>query len=210
MALLSLHKIDMGFADKTEILHALSLDIAEGQRLAIVGGNGSGKSTLLRIIAGLMKPTFGTVTYHGRSQPALLFQNPRQQLICANVREEIRYSLQIQGHDYVAADTRTDELLAEFNLEAIQNNPPAELSGGQQQKVALAALLTRTPDLLLLDEPEAFLDGHSRAEFRDFFARSVNSVATVWTCCRMSEVPSGFDTSLLVDGRLHEIAIAHG
>lgn len=205
MALLRLHNISACFSDGAEILRDLNLEVGASERIAIVGGNGSGKSTMLRIAAGLMKPISGNVEYNGKSQPAFLFQNPRQQLVCASVREEIRYSLQLQGLGFTTADLHANELMAGFGLSLLEHNSPAELSGGQQQKVALAALLTRMPDLLLLDEPEAFLDGRSRNEFREFFNRNVTNSAVMWTCCRLSEVPEGFNTFALIDGSLSRV-----
>ncbi|MBK6766086.1 MAG: ATP-binding cassette domain-containing protein [bacterium] len=138
-----------------------------------------------------MRPERGDLSYSGDAQPALLLQNPRQQLICSSAHEEIVYSLQLQGCPAESLESRASELLRSFNFEGISGAAPDSLSGGQQQRLALAALLTRDPQLLLLDEPESYLDGRSRTEFRAFFARTIRSCAVIWTCCRRSEVPEG-------------------
>ncbi|MCL4304701.1 energy-coupling factor ABC transporter ATP-binding protein [bacterium] len=202
MNVLSLRDVSAGYNATGDTLKACSLDVALGQRIAIIGENGSGKSTLLRVAAGLLKPTAGTATYHGTRNPAFLLQNPRQQLICSTVREEIEFTLRMQGNSSEAVKLTTESLLKSFFLNEIAESSPQSLSGGQQQRVALAALLTRESELLLLDEPEAFLDGVSRREFRQFFAAHVRSSAVLWSCCRESEVPPGFEVRILRDGAL--------
>ncbi len=202
MIVLSLQDVSAGYNAGANTLQACSLDVARGQRIAVVGDNGSGKSTLLRVAAGLLKPTTGAATYYGTKNPAFLLQNPRQQLICSTVREEIEFSLRMQGNSSKAVKSTTESLLLSFSLREIAESGPQSLSGGQQQRVALAALLTREPELLLLDEPEAFLDGVSRREFRQFFATHVRSSAVLWTCCRESEVPPGFEVRFLRSGTL--------
>lgn len=201
MALLELRGVSASYGGNA-VLRDIDLSLSLGERIAVVGGNGSGKSTLLKVIGGLVKPERGSLNYLGKAQPAFLFQNPRQQLICDSVQQEIRYSLQLQGQPNAELDVRVADLLRDFSLEEIASLPPDALSGGQQQRVALAALLTREPELVLLDEPESFLDGRLRVEFRNFFERAFHNCGVIWTCCRNSEIPDGFTAFTLFDGKL--------
>ncbi|MCB9357033.1 MAG: ABC transporter ATP-binding protein [Calditrichaeota bacterium] len=184
------------------MLRDCTLTLKVGERLAIVGDNGSGKSTLLKVAAGLLKPLAGQVRFAYTEAPALLLQNPRQQLITNSVQEEIIFTLRARGLDSGEVGSACDTLLHRFGLEELRIRKPLTLSGGQQQRLALAALLAREPELVLLDEPESFLDGKSRAEFREFFFQHVSSASVLWTCCRDTEVPPGFRALRLENGSL--------
>lgn len=207
MSLLEIENVHFGYQGHPSILRGASLTLAPGEQIAIVGGNGEGKSTLLKIAAQLLKPTHGYVSYTGRSNPALLLQNPIQQLLCASAREEIEYTLRLNGCTDSDIAHRTNEQLERFGLLSTANLDPKALSGGQQQKLALAALLCREFDLLLLDEPDAFLDGASRREFRRFFFNKVRAAA-IWIVCRNSELPIGLPAYRLMNGTLAPIEMA--
>ncbi len=201
MALLVLDDVYAAYPNAPEILRGLSLTLEHGEQIAIVGRNGEGKSTLLKVAAGLLSPTRGKVTYFGSANPALLLQNPRQQLVCATVREEIEYTLRLNGHSDADMSHLANDRMRRFDLMNLTEQHPLRLSGGQQQKVALAALMCREPQLLLLDEPDAFLDGAARREFREFFFTNVRA-ATIWIVSRESELPSGMRALRLADGLL--------
>jgi len=133
------------------ILRDVSLSIAPGENVALMGRNGAGKSTLLRHAGGLMQPTRGRITTAGRI--ALLLQNPTDYLIHERVEEE--------------ASTRA---LARVGLDDpdLRRRHPRELSGGEKQRLALAIVLgddaTDTPAALLLDEPTRGMDRHLKDE----------------------------------------------
>jgi len=201
MAILVLEDVSAAYPNSPEILSGISLALERGEQIAIVGRNGEGKTTLLKVAAGLLAPMRGTVRHFTSSNPAILFQNPLQQLICSTVREEIEYTLRLNGHDDASLSRVTHDRLQQFDLEHVSEQHPLKLSGGQQQKVALAALLCREPELLLLDEPDAYLDGASRREFRRFFSANVRA-ATIWIVCRESELPEGMQAFRLADGVL--------
>lgn len=205
MALLALKDVFAAYPNSPEVLKGVSLTLEKGEQVAIVGRNGEGKTTLLKVAAGLLSPIKGTVSYEGKSNPAILLQNPRQQLVCSSVREEIVYTLRLNGFDHETATCKANELLAQFDLTPLAEQPPLKLSGGQQQKLALAALLSRNPELLLLDEPDAFLDGSSRHEFRSFFFDKVQA-ATIWIVSRKSEIPDRMRAYRLADGLLFELS----
>jgi len=206
--LLELRNVVAGYESAAPTLKGASLTLSRGQRIAILGRNACGKSTLLRVASGLMRPLSGEMIYNGTTAPAFLLQNPREQLICATVTEEIDLALRMNR---VAADqleNRKRDLLVRFGLQDMSEVAPSELSGGQQQRLALAALFCRELELLLLDEPDAFLDGRSRREFRDYVGALPKEIAVLWTVCRRSEIPGGFESLELREGTLHRPAVA--
>lgn len=203
--LLELDSVYVGYSGGRDVLSGASLLLKHGERLVICGDNASGKSTLLRVAAGLLKPRAGTVRYAGASSPAFLFQNPREQLICTTVLEEIEFALRLCGEPTEKLSERAAELLERFELDTFAARAPQALSGGQMQRLALAALFCRAPELLLLDEPDVFLDGRSRRDFRSFVERLDKNVAVLWMISRQSEFPEQGRRMRLRDGRLAEL-----
>ena len=146
-------------------LAVAALDVAPGERVALVGPNGSGKTTLLSVLAGCVDYT-GDVTVGGeapkgrtlrnvRRRLGVLFENPDDQFLFPTVREDVGYALRGLPHEEM--ERRVDTLLAALGLPTA-NRPIAALSRGQRQRVALAGVLAAEPGLLLLDEPTAALD----------------------------------------------------
>ncbi len=199
MPLLSLDHVSAGYGEAGSVLLDVSLQLERGEQVAVIGGNGEGKTTLLKVAAGLLKPRRGTCVYTGESNPAFIYQVPSQQLICASAREEVEFTLRINGVDESLVESRAEELLSEFQLTAFASRSPRTLSGGQQQRLTLAATLCRSPELLLLDEPDAFLDCASRREFRSFFSQHVRA-AVIWVVCRESELPQDMRVYRLKNG----------
>ena len=163
------------------VLADLSLDVAAGETLALLGPSGSGKSTLLRVIAGLQQPTRGRVLINGRDVTAvrahrrgvgLVFQDavlfPHR-----DVGRNVAFGL--AGLDKAVADRRGEALLALVGLTGFARRAVGTLSGGESQRVALARALAPAPRVLLLDEPLGSLDGPLRDrlqdDLRDLFAR---------------------------------------
>ncbi len=151
-------------------LDALSLDVARGEFVALLGGSGSGKSTLLRLVAGFDRPDAGRIRLDGADITALppqardvamMFQSyalfPHM-----DVAANIGYGLRRARLAAPTIAARVAELVALLRLEGLERRRPAQLSGGQQQRVALARALARRPALVLLDEPLAALDASLR------------------------------------------------
>jgi len=171
-----LEALDLSFRwpeSEAWVLRNLSLRIAEGEKVVLLGANGCGKSTLLRLLNGLLFAESGEVRWHGRRlereafrerefardfrrRNTLLFQHPEAMLFNPTVREEIAYGPRQLGLD--DTDARVERWAAELKLSGQLHLPPFALSGGQKQKLALACLLVLDPALLLLDEPSAALD----------------------------------------------------
>lgn len=139
-----------------EVLKKLNLRIAAGEMLAILGGNGAGKSTLLQVMAGLLKPRRGSVRVNSKIKRGYLAQNPLLYFSHDTVEEELDAAAAYAGLPQPRREI--EHLLKLLELDEVKNRHPHDISGGQQQKAALAIVLLQQPDLLLLDEPTKGLD----------------------------------------------------
>lgn len=156
-------------------LTAVSLRVADGELAVLVGPSAGGKTTLLRLIAGLEDPTTGTIRIGGRvvnavppalRDVALVFQRPAL-YPHLNVRQNLEFGLRLAGGCAESeVRRRGDELASLLGLADVLHRRPSELSGGQQQRVAVGRALVRRPQVILLDEPFASLDGPLRGELR--------------------------------------------
>ena len=161
------------------ILDQVGLDVAHGDSLAIVGASGSGKTTLLGLLAGLDRPTSGSITLAGeqlerldeeararlrRRRVGFVFQSFHL-LPALNAEENVMLPLELDGHD--DARERATDALARVGLDARRHHYPAQLSGGEQQRVALARAFVHGPDILFADEPTGNLDQRTGASVGD-------------------------------------------
>jgi tungstate transport system ATP-binding protein len=148
-------------AGATVILDRLSLMIAPGAPTLIVGPNGAGKTSLLRLCMGLTVPSSGRITWGGQAdgkpvRRAILFQRPV--MLRRTVAANVAYALAQAGLPRHARAARIAALLQRVGLGDLARRPARKLSGGEQQRLALARALARDPEILLLDEPTANLD----------------------------------------------------
>lgn len=166
---LRLSAVSVRLAD-TDVLHDVDLAL-DARTVAIVGDNGSGKSTLARLIGGLLRPTAGRVEVLGldavtdaaalRRRVAVVFSNPDAQIVMPTVAEDVAFSLRADRLPRAERDTRVAAALERFALADLADRPAYELSGGQKQLLALCGAFVRAPDLVVADEPTAFLDGRN-------------------------------------------------
>lgn len=164
-------------ADDQFALQSVTLSIAKGEFVALLGANGSGKSTLARMLNGLLQPTRGSVTVDGlaASDPAqrnrilrqvqMIFQNPENQAVGLTPAEDVAFGLVNIGWPRAQLAARVDWALDLVGLSARRNIPVSALSGGEQQKLAAAACLALEPEWLVLDEATAMLDPAARRHF---------------------------------------------
>lgn len=144
------------------LLSGVHLTVRAGEVVALLGPNGSGKSTLLNVLAGLVPPLGGTVL---GPRPALVFQNPEQQFLAHTVRAEVAHAVAPE------AESRVDAALRDHGLSHLSDQNPFRLSGGEQRRLSLAAMLVHEPAVLLLDEPTSSLDRRHTARTAETLRR---------------------------------------
>ncbi|MBQ6933384.1 MAG: ATP-binding cassette domain-containing protein [Clostridia bacterium] len=150
--------------DEPDVVRGLTLEVKKGEFLAVLGGNGTGKSTSLKLLAGLNKPQRGKLEING--YVGVLPQNPQTLFVKKTVREDLYEILDDRKLSQAEQDKMVAYAVKLCRLEALLDRHPYDLSGGEQQRAALAKVLILNPDILLLDEPTKGLD----AEFKGIFA----------------------------------------
>ena len=156
----------------TRAVDGVSLTVADGERLAVLGPSGSGKSTLLRAIAGLEPLAAGHVRWDGNELTRTPVHERRFGLMFQDyvlfphldVSRNVAFALEVRGDDRRATRERVNEVLALVRMQGYEHRLPAQLSGGEQQRVALARTLAPGPRLLMLDEPLGALDRSLRRD----------------------------------------------
>jgi tungstate transport system ATP-binding protein len=173
-----LDRIQMRYADRL-VLDIPSLQIKEGETLAVVGPSGSGKSTLLRLLDYLEPPSQGQIKFFGTApEPArqvavrrrigVLFQRP--EMLAGSLRQNIRFGQSVRG---AVDEQRIGQVLAQVHLDSLAEAAASTLSGGEIQRAALARVLVYEPEVLLLDEPTANLDPANVKMFETIFQEAV-------------------------------------
>jgi len=161
---------------ETAVLRDVTLAIT-GRTTAVIGENGSGKSTLIRILGGLTSASTGTVRVLGldpardirglRRRVAVVFSNPDAQIVMPTVEEDVAFSLRPDRLPPAERDRRVAQALTRFGLAGIARRPSHELSGGQKQLLALCGAFVREPELVIADEPTAYLDARNARQVAD-------------------------------------------
>jgi tungstate transport system ATP-binding protein len=195
------------------ILDCITLQIESGAPTVLIGPNGSGKTTLLRTAMGLLAPTLGRITWGGveKSPPsrrAFVFQRPA--MLRRTAADNLRYALRVARVPHAHHDARIKELLALVGLESLGQRPARRLSGGEQQRLALARALARDPAVLFLDEPTASLDPASTKAIEDVIgAIAASGIKIVMSTHDLAEARRlAGDIVLLHRGRMIERADA--
>ena len=167
---------DEDTGEKNRVLDNVSLNVKEGEFLAVLGHNGSGKSTLAKHFNAILLPTEGNVFVDGidtsdesrlfdiRRRVGMVFQNPDNQMVATIVEEDVAFAPENLGVSREEIRERVDNALETVGMTAFKRHAPHMLSGGQKQRVAIAGVLAMQPEILVMDEPTAMLDPNGRAE----------------------------------------------
>jgi lipoprotein-releasing system ATP-binding protein len=209
-----------GDGGTVEVLNGVSLDVRRGEMIAVVGASGAGKSTLLHILGALDRPSAGDVTLDGQSLSALRdeelsrLRNNKVGFVFQfhhllrefSALENVMMPLRISGWDMPRARTRAQEMLARVGLSARSTHRPSEMSGGEQQRTAVARALVIDPVVVLADEPSGNLDHANAERLHEQFAQLVRdlNIAMVVVTHNRSLAARADRALLLEDGKLQE------
>lgn len=161
--------------DTREALSDVSLDVYEGEWLAIIGHNGSGKSTLAKMMNGLLEASSGEIyidgqllteetVYEARRKVGMVFQNPDNQFVGTTVEDDIAFGLENIGMPREEMVQKINDSLEMVRMSPFKEKEPARLSGGQKQRVAIAGMIALAPKVVILDEATSMLDPQGRFE----------------------------------------------
>ena len=222
----SLQKVRFSYdGGKTWILDGINLEIAYGQRIAIIGKNGSGKSTLSKIIAGLSSPDSGIVTLCGikvfeannvdskayqkaRESIGALFQSPEDQIVTTVVEDDVAFGLENLCASKEFMKQNISNALRAVNMENHRFSDPSNMSGGQQQRVAIASSIATKSKLLVLDEPTSMLDSCAKEDVNKLFDKLQTSGTTiVQVTHKISECKNADRILMLENGKLRDVSL---
>ena len=215
MGVLALDDLAVAYGGET-VIRGLTLEVAEGELVSLLGPSGAGKTTILKAVAGLLAPVRGDVRIDGRSVRGLppekrgavmVFQKPLL-FPFMNVAQNIGFGLRMQGVPTAEARGRIGGILELTRLAGLEGRKVHEISGGQQQRVALARALVLKPAVLLLDEPLSSLDANLRQQMRDLIRdlQAATRVTTLFVTHDQSEaLMISHRVGLLLGGRLRQL-----
>ena len=197
-----------------QALHDVSMTLAPGEFLAVLGRNGSGKSTLAKLLNALYLPTEGRVTvcdmdtadeslvWKIRQCVGMVFQNPDNQIVATMVEEDVAFGPENMGVPTDEIRRRVYEALRAVNMENYAASAPHMLSGGQKQRVAVAGALAMKPKVLVLDEATAMLDPAGRRDVFDTVRRlnREEGISVVWITHFMEEAAKADRVLAMQDG----------
>jgi multiple sugar transport system ATP-binding protein len=210
MSFLVLERLQKTYADGTIAVRGIELAIEEGEFVVLLGPSGCGKTTTLRMIAGLEVATSGSIRMGGKDVTAL---SPSQRDVGMvfqfyalyphlTVRDNIGFPLRAAGVPAVEVRRRVDAVATQMSLNALLGRYPRQLSGGDQQKVALARAIVRRPAVYLMDEPLGTLDADQRLEMRELIRAEqlASKVTTIYVTHDQEEAMSLADRVVVMDG----------
>lgn len=166
------------YADGTQSLKDISFGVANGEKLALIGGNGAGKSTLLLHLNGYLAAQRGEVRIHGmpvtrataaqaRRAVGMVFQDPDDQLFMPTVAEDVAFGPTNAGLPPAQVEELVASALERVGMTRVRERPPYRLSAGEKRAVAIATVLAMAPDILVMDEPSSHLDPRARRRLID-------------------------------------------
>jgi tungstate transport system ATP-binding protein len=204
---LVLDQVSFAVNGKT-IIDRVSVEITEGPRTVILGPNGAGKSVLMRLCHGLFAPSSGSIAWRGearsRGRQAMVFQRPV--MLRRSALANIVYGLKLAGVSPRERELRARDVLEAVGLEKVAERPARVLSGGEQQRLALARAWALGPEVLFLDEPTANLDPGSAREIESLIGQvRASGTKIIMTTHNLGQAKRlGDEILFLTDGRLVE------
>lgn len=169
--IIRMEALSFSYEEERKALDGISVSLHRGEKIAVLGNNGAGKSTFFLCCNGVLKPTRGRLSLHGKPVSdkkadrialgrtvGLVFQDPDVQLLAPTVQAEISFGPMNLRLPVEEVRRRVNEAIETLDLEPLRHRPPHQLSGGEKKRVTLADILAMEPELLLLDEPAASLD----------------------------------------------------
>ena len=203
-------------------LNHISLNIEDGETVALMGSNGCGKSTLLKLINGIISPDSGQykfdnqeITHKKLQDPkfgklfhqkiGFVFQNSDTQLFCSVVYDEIAFGPRQMGMNEIDVDKRVNDCLTLLNIQDLRNRTPYHLSGGEKRKVAIACVLSLNPDVLVLDEPMNGLDPRTQRWLVEFLVQLSKAGKTLITSTHNLELVSEISNRAILFDETHKI-----
>ena len=175
-AIITAENITFRYSERKDIIKNLSLEIEEGDYVALLGHNGRGKSTFAKHLNAILTPSEGKVTVAGldtsddnnlaqiRRTVGMVFQNPDNQIIATVVEEDVAFALENLGVEQSEMIRRVDEALDTVGMLKFKKHSTTQLSGGQKQRIAIAGVIAMNPRIIVLDEPTAMLDPQGRED----------------------------------------------
>jgi len=213
--MLELIRVCFGYGDHKGgpfLLTDLSLKVERGGYLAILGRNAAGKTTLAKLIKGVLSPSSGEILIdgqpsrpgEGRSDVGLIFSNPEDQLLFPTVEEEMAFGLECMGVEREQMRGRIRKYVSLLGMQRFLNVPLHFLSRGQQQRVAIAAVLALEPNYLLLDEVTSTLDSRWRGRFMSILSKlnARRKIAIIHFTTSIEEARYARSILILEDGKL--------
>lgn len=199
-----------------EILKGVELTIKKGEFIALLGRNGSGKTTFSKQLNAILRPSEGMVTvdemgtrdaeklYDIRQHVGMVFQNPDNQMVAANVEEEVAFGPENLGMESDTIVARVKQALDQVRMWKRRKTAPNHLSGGQKQRIAIAGILAMHPDYIVLDEPTAMLDPKGRKEVMEALQRlnQEQEMTVILITHDMEEAALASRVILLADGQM--------
>ena len=215
--MIRVEKLSLSYRGGLSALRSIDLHVSHREDIALMGANGSGKTTLARCLNGLQQPQTGRVLVDGmdasdptqlraiRQLVGMVLQNPDDQLVATTVADELAFGLENLALASDEIHRRVEETLADFDIEAYRHYPPHKLSGGEKQRVAIAAVVAMRPRYLVLDESTALLDPGERQQLAELLQRlrTAYGIATILITQSPEEAARADRVIVLHAGRIH-------
>ncbi|MBI5189405.1 MAG: ABC transporter ATP-binding protein [Nitrospirae bacterium] len=222
MALLKTENVSYSYYGRIPALDGVSIEVAEGDRYAIIGSNGSGKSTLLQMLNGLIHPERGRLFFRGdevtegalreagflrhfRERVGFVFQDSDVQLFSPTVQDELLFGPVQLGLTEEESMSRAADVMKMLGIEGLRDRPSYMLSGGEKKRVAIGSVLTMNPEVLLLDEPTNGLDPKSQCFLIELIFQLNEAGKTIVISTHDLSLVSELDSSVAVLSEDHKV-----